>query len=326
MRRPIAVITGDVHFTLQTLDLATAVLRQGLHVANHIQVPFILNGDTLDGKAIVRGEIMNRLLEIVKSSPVEIIINTGNHDLLSAKAEESALNFLAPYCTVVRSPVAYRGFNFIPYQITTEKMQQALALFAPGETLIVHQGVQDAFLGHYVQDTTSLPRDAFSDFRVIASHYHRRQDIACGDRTFSYIGSPYSITFTEAEDGPKGINILYNNGDLELVPTNLRKHVKVLRPVSEVMLPIPGLKPTDLLWLQVSGPYSELEKLDKAAVGQAHLGHQNFKLEKLSTDAKIEIPGQSAMSNSELLDEVIEAGTETKSVKAELKSFWRTLV
>lgn len=335
--RPVAVITGDIHFNLQTLELASSALRQLLAKAKELNVPAILNGDTLDQKAIVRGEVANRIIDILQEAdPEDVYINTGNHDLLSEKACESSLNFLRPYAQVVSVPtyIERLGSWIVPYFNSSERLQEFLDTVPKGARLIMHQGVIGAEMGAYIKDSSSLPAEAFADFRVVASHYHRRQDLRCGRPRkggvglFSYIGSPYTITFTEAGDGPKGINILYDDGSLELVPTGLRRHIVVEMYARELIYDVSlGCAPGDLVWVKLKGATSELAKVKKADLAKI-LGVENFKLDKIVTEAERldDEDKAQAKSGADLLDALIDKSDEPAGQKTHLKAMWRGLV
>lgn len=319
--KPAAVIIGDIHFTPATLDLATASFLHAKDKAKSLGVPLILNGDTLDSKAIMRGECVNRLLELVKSYS-SIVVNIGNHDLLNEKGSEHVLNFLKDHCTVVDEPYELyadsersKGMYIIPYQNSAEKLVKILDSTPKESMLILHQGVQTAYMGHYTQDRTSLSKDTFADFRVISSHYHRKQDIKCGCPRqggvglFSYIGNPYTLNFGEAQDGDKGFAVIYDDGSLEHVPTNLRKHVVLDCFPKE-------FNTSDLYWIKIKGPKSELAKIKKTG---------SYKLDLIPTDS-IETNRTEGMTDSELLDSLINNLGETDDQKKYLKDLWREIL
>jgi len=338
MRKPKAVLISDIHFNLATLPLAETALRSAMAKASTLDVPLIIAGDLTDGKAIIRGEVSNLLCTVMQSTVdiMQVYVIIGNHDLLNEKGQEHALHFLAPYCNIVQSPTEAHGLHLIPYQTSTEALQAILDTIPKGSTIICHQGVQSAFMGHYVQDKTSLPKEAFADFRVISGHYHRAQDIKCGRPRkgavglFSYIGNPFTLTFGEAEDGPKGIQVLYDDGLLEQAELPLRRHIIWELTVEEVAAQFntssPFFNPNDLLWLKVSGPRSELAKLNKAKIGQHLLGHSNYKLDLIPTDSE-ELPeSKKKLTGEEIFDILIEMLPEKKEQKNFLKKLWREVV
>jgi DNA repair exonuclease SbcCD nuclease subunit len=323
-----AVLISDVHFNLKNLELAKSALSSALAEAEERKVPLIIAGDLNDTKAILRAECANAIINILKAAQVRVIIMVGNHDLINEKGQEHSLNFLRPYSDLVQAPVFDHGVNLwlIPYMHDTDGLRALLKTIDSG-TLIMHQGVQSAFMGEYVVDKTSIEPEAFDGLRVISGHYHRAQVILCGDRgTFEYIGTPYSVTFAEAFDGPKGIRLLYEDSTTELIPLGLRKHVIRECNYQEVMQPIAGLNPGDLLWLKVSGPASELDKLKKKEIGEKLLGHQNFKLDKVYDQAaKTEID-VTKLTKDELLDRLIDGSEETEVQRKYLKKLWREIL
>lgn len=336
MAKPIAVIISDIHFTPATLDLATKALQDAQNKALTLGVPLIIAGDTLDTKAIIRAECANRLISIFSNCNLETYVIVGNHDLVNEKSFEHSLNFLKPYVNLVSYPVkvSLSGKNvwLVPYEHDTDNLKSFLESLDKGSTLIMHQGLQGADMGHYVQDKTSLTKDIFANFRVISGHYHKRQDIKCGKPKkdaiglFSYIGNPYTLTFGEANDPPKGYQILLDNGLLEFVPTNLRKHIIVDRTVDTLFTPLEGSTIDDLVWVKVRGSRVELSKLKKAIIGQKLLGHENFKLDLIPTDSELIVnkPLQLDLTPGEMLDKIIDTVPECSP--EHLKRLWREVM
>lgn len=332
-RNPVAVITGDMHFTPATLELATQAFNVAVACAKTHGVPLILNGDTLDTKSIIRAEVANRLLRLLekaKKEGVSVIINTGNHDLLNERSLEPAINFLSPLAHVVSGDPhrLHRVGTIIPYQPDKERLLSILGAerLADSRLLIVHQGVQTAFMGHYTQDKSSLPPEAFAGFRVIGSHYHRRQDITCGKGLFSYLGNPYTLSFGEAHDPDKGFSVLMDDGSLLFVPTNLRKHVILeLRVDCTDSTDVGIVNSGDVVWVKLSGTRSELAGVDKKAFGEELFGHSDYKLDKIALDApkSAKRPNSRPYSEPEALDSIIDETNEPEEQKAELKALWR---
>lgn len=330
--KPVAVLISDIHFTVPTLELASASLLQAQYKALQLGVPLIIAGDILDTKAIIRAECANALMRllIVQDAPKTYIM-VGNHDLCNEKGSDHALNFLHGLCTkVVDRPMDLRlgdlDVMLVPYYSDAVKLKLLLEDEDNPRTLIMHQGVQTAYMGHYQQDKTSLPKEAFKDFRVISGHYHRRQDIKCGPPRkgavglFSYIGNPYTLNFGESEDPEKGFQILHSDGLLEHVPTNLRKHV-VFNNKPHCLI-----NRQDLVWLKLSGSKTELDAFDKEQWGKDILGHSNYKLEKIYPEAEKLPEIVKPKKDSEVLDALIDNTGESTQDKESLKVLWRSLV
>ncbi len=337
MTKPVAVLIADQHFTPASLELASTALRAARDRAIELKTPLVLAGDTLDTKALLRAECVNRLIEIFTEGPQpETYVLVGNHDLQNEKGTAHSLEFLKPYVTVVDIMAKINGLYLLAYQTDSVFVSKVIDSIPKGSTLICHQGVQGAYLGHYAQDKTSLPPESFADFRVISGHYHRRQDIKCGRPRkggiglFSYIGSPYTQNFGEANDPEKGFQILHDDGSLEFVPTNLRKHVVVDVIVDHAGYGIPpdiSIKPGDLVWAKVSGSKSDLDLVNKQELGAWLCGHSNYKLDLIPTDS---VPMQTEavkdLTESELFDKLIDSTSEPDDVKAYQKTLWRSVI
>ncbi len=337
LKQPSAVLISDTHYTVSSLPLARSSTEQALRKAEQLGVPLIDCGDILDSKAIIRAECANALIEIFSKAKVPVYLLVGNHTLLNEKSSEHSLHFLKPYCQVIQSYVndMQLDLHFIPYQSDAQELIKILEGIPTGSTIIAHQGVQTAFMGHYIQDKSSLPPEAFKRFRTISGHYHRHQDIICSEyplfsalhaSKFTYIGTPYTTSFAEAQDGPKGFQILFDDGSLELVPTKLRRHVISECTWDELNQLNPDASKDDLLWLKVKGPYSELQKLKKKDIGLRLLGHSNFKLDLIYTDTpQLELKSE-ALTNEELFDSIIDNLGESYEQKNKLKNLWREIV
>lgn len=334
MAKPVAVVIADVHYNINTLDLADAAVRTAMRKAEDLKVPLVIAGDLHDTKAILRGECVNRMIDTFKSANCEIILMVGNHCMLNEKSKEHSLEFLRPYARVVdRVRKGLLGdIVFIPYISDAAELKSILDSLPRGSTILAHTGVQTAYMGHYAQDKSSLPPEAFDGFRVISGHYHRRQDIKCGKTgLFSYIGNPYSLNFGEAQDGPKGYQILMSDGSLEFVELPLRRHrvfslqlsgKELVSHVDHHVFANPG----DLVWLKVSGVRSELRTINKVKLGMKLFGHSNYKLDLIPTDQeKLTVPVQD-LTNGQIFDLIIDGTGEDEAYRQQLKSLWREIL
>jgi len=215
--KPWAVLTSDVHYSLPTLFLAEASIRQAIQKANELNVPLIVAGDLHDTKGAMRGECVTSMLKSFQESKTPTYLIPGNHDRINEKSKPHALEFLRHLVSIVDAPTYVHGLCLVPYESDAKTLRAFLSEVASGSTLIMHTGVMSAAMGHYTRDTSSLSSEAFASFRVITGHYHMRQTIG----TVSYIGNPYTLNFGEALDPPKGFQVLNTDGSLTFVPTNL---------------------------------------------------------------------------------------------------------
>lgn len=331
MPKPICVMLADVHYSINTLSLADAATRMAIDKANELHVPLVIAGDLHCTKANLRGECVNAMVETFRQchSPPYIIV--GNHDKIHEKSTEHSLNFLAAYAMII-DYCAYQptlGY-LIPYHHDPDELRAYLKTLPKGSQLIMHQGIQGSNMGDYVQDKSAINKEDVADFRVISGHYHTRQDIKCGRPQkgsvgmFSYIGNPFTLSFGEANDSPKGFQILMNDGNLEFVPTNLREHRVLEYTVDQ--LNGEGIflgEEQDLVWIKVKGTREELNRITRDYVASALDISQSFKLDLIPTDSLIRVTNKE-LTNQELMDSFIDSSCEGDA-RARLKDLWKGL-
>lgn len=339
---PKAVVISDIHYSLATLELADTSLRMAMDKAEELNIPLIIAGDLHDTKANLRAECVNRLIKTFSYAYDDLGLNIwllrGNHDALHEKSTDHALKFLSPYCSIVSYPCNMIGTDLclIPYYHDPEELKTYLSTLPEESTLIMHQGCSDSNSGHYIQDKSALPKDAFANFRVISGHYHTRQDIKCGRPRgnaiglFSYIGNPYTLNYAEANDPAKGFQILHTNGLLEFVPTNLRKHLVLdltLFDIEEGPLQksplLDMIAPDDLLWVKIRGTQEELVTVTKPRIAEIFGLTMPFRLDLIPDEVATVTPLKS-LSNPEMLDGLIDSLSNTSEErKVRLKTLWR---
>lgn len=333
MSKPVAVLISDVHYSVQNLQLADAAMRMAIDKANELKVPLVVAGDLHDTKANLRGECVNAMVETFKrcASPPYILV--GNHDKINEKSENHSLNFLWPFGAIVdylpTAPVHNIGY-LIPYQHDAETLRKHLKTIPKGSQLIMHQGLTGSVSGEYIQDKSAITHADVCDFRVISGHYHTRQDIITtrlGIKTdgmvgvFSYIGNPFTVNYGEVSDPPKGFQILMDDGTLEFVPTNLRKHV-IWNEVIGIIADQPPVSPGDLLWIKMYGTREQLAGITRNSIPIK----MPFKLDLIPTDTTTTAKHTDKLSNGELLDALIDSmTTTTEARKTRLKDKWKQL-
>lgn len=329
MTKPLAVLISDIHFTIPNIELASESLSAAIDCANDLDVPLVIAGDLNDSKDIIRAKVANRLIELLKRAQTDVILMVGNHDLINEKGKEHGLNYLAPYVVIAEqcgtTSILGENVGIFPYQSSSEELKEKLSRVPKGSILIMHQGFLGASMGDYVQDKSSLDPELVKDFTVISGHYHRHQTLG----TVTYIGSPYTMTFGEANDGPKGFLVLNTDGTFERKILDLRRHIKIECDIKDLYDKnlYKDVRKKDLLWLKVTGPRAELSAINKQELGLSILGHSNFKLDlDFTGDVKLKRPETSKLSDIEIFDSIIEGTTETADQKLYLKELFREII
>lgn len=352
MSKPVAVLISDVHYNLQTLELADAAVRMAITKANDLRVPLIVCGDLHDTKANMRAECVSAMITTFALIQTACYVLRGNHDQINEKSEAHALEFLKCHngkfinvvdtpraAPVVRSDGLVHMFELIPYHHDPDALRAYLQTLPDGATLIMHQGLTKAAAGEYMQDHSALRPEDVHRFRVISGHYHCRQDIKVGRPRkgavglWSYVGNPFTLNYGEASDPEKGFQILHDNGLLEFVPTNLRKHIVIERFAPAQLTGLQDIGPKDLVWVKYHSSASDLATLTKETiaerlglvVGESLL--TNFRLDLIPTETQTSEPApERELKSDELFDHLIEASNHDADTKDRLKGLWKETV
>ena len=321
--KPVAVLISDVHYNIQTLQVADAAMKLALEKADDLHVPLVIAGDLHDSKANLRGECVNAMLKTIIGLTRPYLL-VGNHDKINEKSEEHSLNFLSGQTLLIDEPRYAKALNahLIPYQPDVEFLKSYLKTIPPRSTLIMHQGIVGSKAGDYIQDKSAITSEDVAGHRVISGHYHTRQDIVLPDGgLWSYIGNPYTLGFGEANDPPKGFQVLYNDGSLEFIPTNLRKHV-IWNETAGVNTDQPSVNENDLLWIKISGTKEQLASITKRSIPLS----MPFRLDLIPIDTTTQAPAAKSLSKGELLDSLIDSLSNTSDLrKLRLKTLWKDL-
>ena len=112
--------------------------------------------------------MINKILYILDNNRCQygLFIIPGNHDKINEKSTENALMFLRNEATLISSPQYIHELKFwlIPYQSDKNQLITILSNIPEGSRdHYAPKGVLTANMGHYVQDTSSLPTKAFRE-------------------------------------------------------------------------------------------------------------------------------------------------------------------
>lgn len=328
-KEPIGVLLSDVHFGLNTLEEAAQSYLYAQFKAAWLKVPLFITGDLLDTKAIIRAEVANRLLQLVSAQDApETIILCGNHDLCNEKSKEHALNFLRPFATIVDNARTFwiKGKNIlmIPYQTDPKHIRDIITdedLYA--DIVFMHQGLQGALPGEYINDKSSISKTEVAGFRIISGHYHERQDIDLPNGgLWTYLGNPYTLGFGEANHPDKGYHILYSDLSLEFIPTNLRRHKVIELNLDGEIYFDPSKHETDIIWIKAKS--SDPNKLNRDYIDKIVRLKYAYRLELINT-ALESVKDTKTSTKTQSLDEFIDSSNIDAAQKIRLKEFWKIL-
>lgn len=338
--KPYFVAISDIHFNVKNLALSTTALTQAMQFAKDLEVPLVVAGDLHDTKAIIRAEVANVLLDMFKdfNQYNDAFILVGNHDLVNEKGTAHGLNYLRQHAIIMENWGIHAQLDkvlFIPYQSDPAAYKSACRALdrfnTPYNMIVCHQGFAGANMGDYIQDKSAVGCE-FAQVPTISGHYHKHQTLG----NVTYIGNPYTMSFGEANDGPKGFLVVNEDGSFKHIPITLRKHLKInLKTCQQeidghtaygVEYPHPNVAigAHDLVWIQLHGNKSSLDKISKKDF-LYYVVHSNFKLDKIPTDAE-ELVTTKPLTDHETLDALIDNLSEPATFKQKLKTMWRGLL
>lgn len=332
--RPIAVLISDIHYTLATLEVADAAMNQAVAKANRLYVPLIVCGDLHDTKANLRAECVKAIITTLKKCRIHPYVLVGNHDKVNERSTEHALEFLQDTAEVVIKPGkfdivldSYEGLlgYLIPYHSDSEALEAYIKTIPKGSRIIMHQGVKGALTGEYIVDHSAIDLELLKDYQVISGHYHYRQKIG----TVQYLGNPYTLTFGEANDPSKGFHVLYNNGDLQFIPTNLRRHIIKDLHIDDLGTPILEVHsaPHDLVLVKLRGPSDKLQVIDKNSIAKSLEIAGDFRLDLIPDETMTLSSRLKNEPDVQVLDNLIDSLTNTdEDRKQRLRLLWRNLI
>ena len=167
----------------------------------------LLNGDIFEDNSWIEVETYTtvyRKLEMLHDAGLEVVINTGNHDVYAELAGRTLHN-VTPFnrlAHIVEKPEqVWPGVWCIPWMANPEELKAAIAdvrVPKPPSILVLHCGVQGAVTGpkaYLVRNPIKLRDIRAEEFtHVLLSDYHTRQKLASNVR---YLGSPMQHTFGE---------------------------------------------------------------------------------------------------------------------------------
>lgn len=333
MSKPVAVLISDVHYNLKNLELSDAAMNAAIKYGEINSLPVIVAGDLHDTKALMRGEVVSRMIKTFSNRETPIIVMIGNHDRINEKSPLHSLEFLKPYVNLIDKPTSIAlqytkhkqaHLNLIPYHSENEKIKLD---YPKGSILIMHQGVTQGDKGEYVFDRSAIDVARLKDYTAISGHYHRHHTVG----TLTYIGSPFTMSFAESNDGPKGFLVVNEDGTFKQEVLNFRKHIiwgvgtgGNTQGCLEYMSMLTKNK-NDILWMKLTGPKSELDKISKKKIAE-YIGREDFKLDKIPDESLVKEKINIKLTGEEILDKLIEGLSEKKEQKEYLKTLWRGLV
>lgn len=288
-------IIGDPHITPKSLDKGSQLFNTVESMGN----PCVWLGDLLDTKEVIRGKCLNLFYDYFQRSKLQHIVLVGNHDWFNLECLDHSLKPLSslPNVRIIDKIEVHPKlpFLFVPYihdKISLKETLRQIQLSENAKDTVVfgHFDVSgfDYGNGHLCEDGI-ITHDDFKGFkRVISGHFHKLQQTG----NFTYLGTPFSHSFGEAnQDKVLGTYIL-DDDDLQLTPTDFPRHLSVKIDLSkknayEKLEKFLDGNGNNLIRVQLHGPPEEVAKLNKSVYSQFKIKWEDKS--ESSMDSKINL-------------------------------------
>lgn len=284
-------IIGDPHITPKSLEKGYQLFQ----IVEDMGNPCVWMGDLLDTKEVIRGKCLNAFYDYFSKSKLQHIVLVGNHDWFNLECLDHSLKPLSslPNVRVIDKIEAHPKlpFVFFPYIHDRALLKDQLQQIASKDLIAFGHFEVSGFdfgNGHLCEDGV-ITHDDFKGFkRVISGHFHKLQQTG----NFTYIGTPFSHSFGEAnQDKALGIYTL-DDDRLTLIPTEFPRHLSIKidlckKNATEKLEQFLDGNGNNLIRVQLHGTAEDVAKLNKAVYSQF-----NIKWEDKSdspTDSKVNL-------------------------------------
>lgn len=266
------LIVGDVHITLESLDLSRMVLEKAYEQCKKRNIPAVFVGDLFHTKAIIRSECLNLALEYFRKVDWKVILIVGNHDYENNTCTKHSLECFKDLENVkVIDQMDWIGKNLFISYCSDEVFKKRIEN-TTGNILFCHHGIS----GFKMNNTKSYEGEVKSkDFKkfnkVICGHWHLPQEKG----NIIYIGSPYQQNFGESGQikrflvvGEKGeiIEEINHNEFPKYIIMEVEAH-RVLDSSHKLSIPIRDI---DHVRLDIRGTKDQLSQINKSLVREKY--------------------------------------------------------
>lgn len=221
------LLFSDLHLSPSTFECCMEVLRRVHHEASTRGCSVGFLGDFFDhvyNKGTLPVDILNELMRFFSNEwHVPMIMIPGNHDYFDASETEHGLTpfkYASKYITVFDKPTVYRNSLWVPWRRDITKLKDVLAAHSVS-CIFGHFDIIGFKLNASKISTEGLEANIFpKTVPVYTGHYHTPQTFD----NIMYLGSPYQLTLSEAEDKKALVVLDLEYKVAEKIPIDIGKH------------------------------------------------------------------------------------------------------
>lgn len=225
------LLFSDLHLSPKTLTTCLQVLRHVHALATHKNMRVGFLGDFFDrvyNEGTLPVDILNELLRFFELEwQVPMVMIPGNHDYFDASETEHGLTpfkYASKHIRIVDEPTMIEGQLWIPWRRDVETLKRIIGQHPACEVIFGHFDIVGFKLNATCVSTEGLAPSMFPDgVPIYTGHYHTPQVHG----NIRYLGSPYQLSLSEAEDN-KSLVVLDAHWHVsELIPLEIgRKQYK----------------------------------------------------------------------------------------------------
>jgi DNA repair exonuclease SbcCD nuclease subunit len=294
------LLFSDLHLSPRTYDTCMEVLRRVHREAKLREIPVGFLGDFFDkvhSQGTLPVNILNELMRFFETEwSVPMVMIPGNHDYFDAAETEHGLTpfaYASKHITVLDNPTVINRQLWVPWR----RSPTAIA-----KILHEHDNI-DVIFGHFdivgfKMSKTQISMEGVSvsdfpaDIPVYSGHYHTPQIHG----SIRYLGSPYQLTLSEAED-KKALVVIGHSEVNELIPIDIGARQYKWTP-NELLARSHELRPDDRVSVVDDGILSI-----EACVQQLQDKNVRINVKRANKPVETRISGGEKMTSADLMAE-----------------------
>lgn len=221
------LLFSDLHLSPRTYQTCMQVLRRVHREAQRRNTTVGFLGDFFDkvhSQGTLPVNILNELMRFFETEwSVPMIMIPGNHDYFDAAETEHGLTpfaYASKHIRVLDEPTVIARQLWVPWRRSVETVASVLREHRDVDAILGHFDIIGFKMSHSRLSTEGVQPDDFpADVPVYSGHYHTPQTHG----NIRYLGSPYQLTLSEAED-QKTLLLLRNHHVVEEIPIDIGPH------------------------------------------------------------------------------------------------------
>ena len=221
------LLFSDLHLSPRTYETCMKVLRRVHREAKQRQIPVGFLGDFFDkvhSQGTLPVNILNELMRFFETEwTVPMVMIPGNHDYFDAEETEHGLtpfSYASEHIRVLDSPMVINRQLWIPWRRSPTTISKILSEHPDIDVIFGHFDIVGFKMSKTQVSTEGVTMTDFPvGIPVYSGHYHTPQQHG----SIRYLGSPYQLTLSEAED-KKALVVIRHSRVKELIPIDIGAH------------------------------------------------------------------------------------------------------